>query len=101
MCSISTGIEGFPGYWKVLLCRILWDEGMLGPMGVDCRSRRSSFSDLPASCVVLTMVLIVLTLTFNVSIGPGEVGGRGDMVYVMALQELGVLIRCKGELLLV
>ena len=60
-CSMSTGVEGLLGCWRVLLCRISWGEGMLGPMGVDCRSRRSYLSDLPASCVVLRMALMVLT----------------------------------------
>ena len=34
---------------------------MLGPIGVECRSRRRSSSVLPDSCVVLSMALMVLT----------------------------------------
>ena len=48
------GVQGSLGLWKVLLCRISLDEGMLGPMGVEHRSRRSPSSDLMVSCVVLS-----------------------------------------------
>ena len=34
-------------------------------------------------------------LTLNETIRQVKVGGRGNMVYVMALQEFGKLIRCK------
>ena len=74
---------------------------MLGLMGVDCRSRRSSSSDLLAFCVVLSVVLMVLTWHVNEPIGLGKEVGRGDVVYVMALQELGKLVRYEEGPLLV
>ena len=55
------GVDGLVGHWSVLLCRISQGEGMLDPMGVDCRSRRSSLSDLLASYIVLSAFLMVLT----------------------------------------
>ena len=39
----------------------LLGEGMLGPIKVKCRSRRRSSSVLHDSCMVLSMVLMVLT----------------------------------------
>ena len=50
---------------------------MLGPIGVDCRSRRSSSSDLLASCVVLNVVLMVLT---SHSVNPLDQGKWGNEV---------------------
>ena len=93
---MSKGVKGLPGHLKVLLCRILWGEGMLGPMGVDYRSRMSSLGDLPASCVVLSVVLMVLIWHSMNSLDQGKWGKRGDMVYVVVSQELGKLIRCEG-----
>ena len=59
--SISTGVNGLLGCWKVLLWRISQGEGMLGLIGVDCRSSSMSASDLCDTCVVLSTVLMVLT----------------------------------------
>ena len=56
-----TGVDGLPGHWMVLLCKISMAEGILGLMGVDCRSRRRSSSDLPAFCIVFRAVFRVLT----------------------------------------
>ena len=39
----------------------LLGEGMLGPIGIEHRSRRRSSSVLPDSCVILSMVLMALT----------------------------------------
>ena len=40
--SMSTGMDGLPGYWMVLLCRIFLGKGILGPVGVNCKSSRRS-----------------------------------------------------------
>ena len=56
-----TGVDGLPGCWKVLLCRIFWGEGMLGLLGVRHRSSRRCSSKLCDSWVVLSAVLMVHT----------------------------------------
>ena len=61
MNSMLTGVNGYQGNWMVLLCRVSQGDGMLGPMGVDCRSRNRSSNNLPASCVVLSVVLNIFT----------------------------------------
>ena len=68
--------EGFMGPWKVLLCRISQGEGILGLMGVECRSRRSSSSELPDSCVVLYTVFMVLTCHLIKPLAQGSGGKR-------------------------
>ena len=81
----------------VLLCSISQGEGILGPSyGVDCRSSRRSSSDLPASCVVLRTVFS-LDLWLDDVVGLGKMWGRGSMVDVLSLQELGEFIGCKGR----
>ena len=72
-----TSVEGLLGCWKVLLCRISLGEGMLGPIGVQCRSRRSFSSDLPKSWVVLSAFLMVLTCHL---MKPLDIGKWGEEV---------------------
>ena len=80
-CSISTGVDGLPGHWIVLLWRIPLGKGIFGPIGVDCKSSRRSPTDLPASWVVLRVVFKVLT---SLSINPLDQGKCGeDVVWSM------------------
>ena len=72
--SMMTGVEGILGNWKILLYRISLVEGMLGPVGVEHRFRRSSSIDLPDSCVVLSAVLMVLTCHSIKSLDKGKWG---------------------------
>ena len=82
------------GNRKVQSCRISLDEGMLGPMGVECRSRRA----LQGTCQIPVGVQCGLyspKLLLDKAIGPGEMWGGGGVVYMVVLQELGELIRGK------
>ena len=58
---MSKGIEGFPGWFMVLLCTISLREGIFGVIGVHHRSRSRSSKDVLASWLVLRAVLSVLT----------------------------------------
>ena len=58
---MSTGVDGLPGRWMVLLCRIFHGEGIWGLIGVNFRSSRRSSNDLCDSWMVLNAVLMVHT----------------------------------------
>ena len=95
--SMLTGKEDLLGCWKVLLCRISSGEGMLGHMGVECRSRRSSASDLLASCILCAVQhgFNGPNLSFYKAIRLRDVRGQGYMINMVVPQELGELIRCE------
>ena len=71
---MSMGTNGLPGHWNVLLYRISWGEGMLCSL------------DGP-------------NLMFDEAIRPWEEGARGDVIYIVALQELSILTRMKGGII--
>ena len=56
-----TGWLGLLGHWNVLLCRISLGEGMLGPIGVNQRSSRTSSTGFFDAWAVLSTVFMVHT----------------------------------------
>ena len=61
----------------VLLCRIPHGAGILGPIGVDVRSNRTTSRDLLNGEAMLSTVLMVLTY---LSIKPLDLGKCGEEV---------------------
>ena len=94
---MSTGVNGLPRHWMVLLCRISWGEGILGMMGVDHRSRKRSSIDLPVSWVVLSAVFRIFTWHSMKLFGSGKVWGRCGVVNVLLLQELSKTLQTWRE----
>ena len=75
--SMFTGWLGLPGHWKVLLCRISWGKGMLGPIRVNLKSSRMSSRGFFAVWAVFSTVLMVLTCH---STKPLDLGKQGEDV---------------------
>ena len=82
-----TGTEGLSGCCMVLLCRISLGDGIFGPIWVDCRSRSRSSRDVQTSWLVLRVVFECLDLPLYEVIGPGEVGGGGDVGNILMLKK--------------
>ena len=56
MSSKLTGCDGCPGHSCGLLCRLSLSEGMLGPMAVGQRLKRSVSSELLAVLAVASTI---------------------------------------------
>ena len=86
--SMSTSTEDLPGHWKVMLCRTSQDEGMLGTIGVDLRSRGMSSRVFPESWAVMSMVFRVIPWCSMNPLDLGKLGVRLCGLYGAARTEL-------------
>ena len=76
--SMSTSWEGLPGLWMVLSCRISHGAGILGPIGVECRSNRTVSRGFLVGKAVFSAVLMVLTCLL---MKPFDLGKWGNEVW--------------------
>ena len=83
-------------HWNVLLCKISWGGGMLGLIGANLRSSRTSSRGFFAAWAVLSTVLMVLSLLLYKAIGHGEVRRGCVVLYVVVQEKLSKLLRQKG-----
>ena len=97
---MSTGVEGSLGCRKVLLCRSPWEKARhAGLNGGGKEVKEKLFKWLARFLCCVQLGLYDPNQSLNKAIGPGKVGGRGTVVYMVVLEEFGEPIWCEWSVI--